>query len=105
MGNPCNDELIIEDLVLIKNQTVQSPFDAWYKPSYRIIYKVGDKSSNVQDPTGKVKRVSARNLQFMYPAEYYVTAAPQIEMFRRTAKFNAYLYRDPDDDRHTAVDK
>ena len=38
-GNPCNDELKIGDLVLIKNQTPQSPFDARYKPSYWIIKK------------------------------------------------------------------
>ena len=47
----------------------------------------------------------------MYPAEYYVTALPQIEMFGRTAKFINHpllmpdLYKDLDDDRHTAVDK
>ena len=41
MGNPHNDELKIGDLVLIKNQTP----------------KIGDKSSDVPDPTGKVKRV------------------------------------------------
>ena len=31
-GNPYNDEIKIGDLVLIKNQTPQSPFDAKYKP-------------------------------------------------------------------------
>ena len=85
MGNPHNDELKI-DLVLIKNHTLQSPFDAKYKPSYKIIKKIVDRSY-VQDLTGKVKGVSARHLEFMYPAEYYVTVLPQIEMFRRTAKF------------------
>ena len=94
-----------------KNQTLQSPLDAKYKPSYQIIEKIGDKSFDVQDPTGKMKRVSARHLQFMYPAEYYVTALPQIEMFGRTVKFINQpglmpdLYKDLDDDRHTAVDK
>ena len=109
-GNSCNDELKTGDLVLIKNQTPQPPFDARYKPSYQIIIKIGDKSFDVQDPTGKVKRVSVRYLQFMYPAEYYVTALPQMEMFGRTAKFINHpslmpdLYKDLDD-RHTAVDK
>ena len=111
MGNPHNDELKIGDLVLIKNQTPQSPFNARYKPSYQIIKKIGDKSFKVQDPTGKVKRVSARHLEFMYPAEYYVTVLPQIEMTGRTVKFINHpglmpdLYKDLDDDRHTAVDK
>ena len=47
----------------------------------------------------------------MYPAEYYVTALSQKEMFRRTAKFINHpslmsdLYKDLNDDRHTAVDK
>ena len=82
-GNPCNDELKIGDVVLIKNQTPQSPFDARYKPNYQIIKKICDKSFDVQDPTGKVKRVSTRHLQFMYPAEYYVTALPQMEIFGR----------------------
>ena len=65
----------------------------------------------MQDPTGKVKRVSARYLQFMNPAEYYVTALHQMEIFGRTAKFINHpglmpdLYKDLDDDRHTAVDK
>ena len=35
--NPCNDELKVVALVLIKKQTPQSPFDARYKPSYQII--------------------------------------------------------------------
>ena len=34
MGNPHNAEQKIGDLVLIKNQTPQSPFSARYKPSY-----------------------------------------------------------------------
>ena len=47
----------------------------------------------------------------MYPAEYYVTTLPQIEMFRRTVKFINHpglkpdLNKDLDDGRHTAVDK
>ena len=47
----------------------------------------------------------------MYPAEYYATALPEMEMFGRTAKFISHpvlmpdLYKDLDDDRHTAVDK
>ena len=65
----------------------------------------------MQDPTGKVQRVSAWHFKFMYPAEYYVTALPQMEMFGRTAKFINQpslmpdLYKDLNDDRHTAVDK
>ena len=86
-GNPHNEELKIGDLVLIKNQTPQAPFNAKYKPSYKIIKRIGDKSFDVQGPTGEVKRVSAWQLQFMYPAEYYVTVLPQMEMFGRTAKF------------------
>ena len=58
-GNPHNEELKIGDLELIKNQTPQSPFNAKYKPSYRIIKRIGDKSFNVKDPTGRVKTVSA----------------------------------------------
>ena len=111
MGNLLNDELKKGDLVLIKNQTLQSPFSARYEPSYRIIKKIGDKSYHVQDPTGKVKRVTARILQFMYPAEYYVAALLQIQMCGRTVKFINHpclmpdLYKDLDDDRHTSVDK
>ena len=73
--------------------------------------KIGDKSFNIQDPNGKVKGVSGRHLQFMYPAEYYVTALPKKEMSGRTAKFINHpclmcdLYKDLDDDRKTAVDK
>ena len=37
MGNPHNDELKIGALVLIKNPTPQSPFNAKYKPNYQII--------------------------------------------------------------------
>ena len=65
----------------------------------------------MQEPTGKVKRVSSRHLQCMYHAEYYVTALPIIEMFGRTAKFINHpglmpdLYRDLHDGRHTSVDK
>ena len=65
---------------------MQSPFDARYKTSYRIIKRTGDKSFKMQGPTGKVKRVSVWHLQFMYPAEYYVTSLPRMEMFQRTAK-------------------
>ena len=97
--------------MLIKNQTPQSSFNTRYKSSYRIIKKIGDKSFDVQDVTSKVKRVSARHLQFMYPAEYYVSALPKMEMFGRTAKFINHpglmldLYKDLDDNKHTAVDK
>ena len=111
MGNPHNNKLKIGDLELIKNQTLQSPFDPKYKPSYQIIKKIGDKSFNVQDPTGKVKRDSERHLQFIYHAEYYVKVLPQMEMFRRIANFINHPnfipnhYKDLDDDRHTAVDK
>ena len=93
------------------NQTLQPPFAAKSKPSYRIIKKIDDKSYSMQDPTGKVKRVSTKHLQFIYPAEYYVTALPQMEMSGRTAKFINHpslmpdLYKDLDDGRHTAVDK
>ena len=47
----------------------------------------------------------------MYPAEHYVTALSQMEMFGKTAKFINHanlvpnLYKDLDYDRHTAVDK
>ena len=47
----------------------------------------------------------------MYPADYYVRTLPQIEIFGRTAKFINHpglvpdLYKDLDDDRHTAGDK
>ena len=47
----------------------------------------------------------------MYPAEYYVTALPEMEMFGRTSKFINQpglmpdLYKNLDNDRHTAVDK
>ena len=97
--------------MLIKNQTPQSSFNAKYKPSYRIIKRISDKSFYMQYPTCKVKRVSAQHLQFMYPAEYYVTALPKVEMFVRTAKSINHpsvmpdLYKDLNDDRHTAVDK
>ena len=59
MGNPHNQELKIGDLVIIKNQTNQSLFDVKYKPSYRIIKTIGYISFDMQDLTGKVKRVSA----------------------------------------------
>ena len=58
IGNPHNEELKIGDLVLIKNQTLQSSFNAKYKPSYRKFKRIGDKSFDMQDPTGKIKRVS-----------------------------------------------
>ena len=43
MGNLHSGELKIRDLVLIKNQTLQSPYNARYKPSYRIIKRIGNK--------------------------------------------------------------
>ena len=110
-GNPHNDELKVGDLVLIKNQTPLSLFNAKYKPSYWIIKKIGDKEFNVQDLTSKVKRVSAWHLQFMYPAEHYMTALPQEKMFGRSAKcinntdLIPNLYKGLDDDRYTAVNK
>ena len=41
----------------------------------------------MQDPTGKIKRVSAEHIRFMYPAEHYLTALQQKEIFGRTAKY------------------
>ena len=111
MGNPHNDELKMRDLVLIKNQNPQSPLDARYKPIYQIIKKIGDKSFHVQDPPVKWKESLQGHLQVMYPAKYYVTALFQMEMFGRTAKFinnpslMPDLYKDVNDNGHTAVDK
>ena len=42
--------------MLIRYHTPQSPFNVMYEPSYRIIKKIGDKSFDVQYPTGKVKK-------------------------------------------------
>ena len=109
-GNPYNKELK-RRFSTHKNPTLQSLFDTKYKQSYRIIKRIGDKSFYMQDPTIKVKRVSVQHLQFIYPAEYYVTALPQIEMFGRTAIFIKHpslmpdLYKDLSEYRHTAVDK
>ena len=49
--------------------------------------KIGEKAFDVQDPARKIKRVSADHIQFMYPAEHYLTALSQKEIFGRTAKF------------------
>ena len=48
---------------------------------------MGDKAFDVQDPTGKIKRVSTEHIQFMYPVEHYLTALPQKEIFGRTARY------------------
>ena len=62
-------------------------FDAKYKLSYHIVKKIGEKSFDVQDPAGKIKRVTAKHIQFMYPVEYFLTAIPQKELFGRTLKY------------------
>ena len=68
-GNPWNTDLITGDLILIKSQAPHSTCDVKYKPSYHIVKKIEEKAFDVQDPTGKKKRVSAEHVQFMYPAE------------------------------------
>ena len=90
--NPCNTDLKVGDLILIKNQASQSAFDPKYKPSYCILFKIGYKAFDMKDPTGKIKRVSAEHIQFLYPAEHHLTAFPQKEIFGRTAKY----INDPD---------
>ena len=74
-------------MILIKNQAPHSTFDVKYKPCYHIVKKIGEEAFDVQDPTGKMKRVSAEHMQFMYPLEYYLTALPWKEIFGRTAEF------------------
>ena len=86
-GNPQNTDLKVGDLILIKNQAPQSAFDTKYKPSFCIVKKIREKAFYVQDPTGKIKTLSAEHIQFMYPAEHYLTALPQKEIFGRTAKY------------------
>ena len=49
--------------------------------------KLGKKVFDVQDPTRKIKRVSAEHIQFMYPAEHYLIALMQKEIFGRTANY------------------
>ena len=49
--------------------------------------KIEEKAFDVQDPTGKIKRVSAEHIQSMYPAEHYLTALPQKEIFGRTVNY------------------
>ena len=67
-GNPWNTDLKTKDLILIKNQTPYSIAHVKYKPNYHIVKKIGKKAFDVQHPTGKIKRVSAEHVQFMYPA-------------------------------------
>ena len=61
--------------------------------------KTGEKAFDMQDPTRKIKRVSA---------EHYLTALPQKEIFGRTAKYINHpnlmpdLYKDLEE---TEVDK
>ena len=86
-GNPQNTDLKVGDLILIKNQAPQSALDMKYKPSYHIVKKIEEKAFDVQNPTGKIKRVSAEHVQFMYAAEYYLTDLPQKKIFGRTAKY------------------
>ena len=54
--------------------------------------KIGEKDFDVQDPTRKIKRVSAEYVQFMY----YLTAVPQKEIFGRTAKYINHPHLMPD---------
>ena len=61
-GNPQNADLKVRDLILIKNQTPHSTFDAKYKPSHHIVKKIGEKAFDMKDPTGKLKE----HLQNMY---------------------------------------
>ena len=49
--------------------------------------KIREKAFDVQDPSGKIKRVSAEQIQFMYPVKHYLTVLPQMEIFERTAKY------------------
>ena len=52
--------------------------------------------------SGKLKRVPAEHIQFIYPAEHYLAALPQKEIFGRTAKYINHpdlmpdLYKDLD---------
>ena len=50
----------------------------------------------MQDPTQKIKRVCAEHIQFMYPAEHYMKALPQKEIFGRTAKYINHPHLTPD---------
>ena len=62
----------------------------------------------MQDPTGKIKRVSAEHVQFMYLEEPYLTALPQKDIFERTAKYINHPNLMPDlykDMGETEVDK
>ena len=52
---------------------------------------IGKKVFDVQEPTGKMNRVSAEYMQFMYSAEYYLTVLPLKEMLGRTAKYINHL--------------
>ena len=74
-------------MILIRNQAPQGPFDVKYKPSYCIVKRTGEKAFDVQDPIENIERVSAEHVQFMYPAEYYLTALSQREIFGSTAKY------------------
>ena len=74
MGNPQNIDLKTGHLILIKNQAPQTPFDVKYKPIYCIVKKIDEKAFDVQDPTGRINKVFVEQVQFMCPAEYYLTA-------------------------------
>ena len=107
-SNHKNADLKVGDLILIKTQAPHSTFVVKYKPVYCIVKKIGEKAFDVQDQTGKIKRVSSEHIQFMYPAEHYLTALLQKEIFGRTVKHINHpdlmpdLYKDLEE---TEIDK
>ena len=110
MGNPHNDELKIGDLVLIKNQTPQSLFNAKYKPSYKIFERLVSSHMMYKTPLVKLKE-SLQGIYKFCTCRILCDSTTPSGNVQENCKFINHpslmpdLYKELDNDRHTAVDK
>ena len=86
----------VGDLVLLKNYTRQNPFDSKYIPNYRVSSLVCGNAVDIQDPAGRVRRASIKDLQLMVPSEFFITHLPEAQTFGRKVKYINHPLTIPD---------
>ena len=85
--DPSKINFKIGNMVLLRNHTFKHSFDSKYKPSFWICKKISDKTFEVQDNLGKVKKVSFQHLQLLDPTEHLLTNLLDINSFGRITKY------------------
>ena len=80
------DMFDIGDLVLLKDH-VKEKLKPQYNATYRIVKKIGDKTVDISDQTGKIRRATFSQLKKTTPMEAFISKIPINRRYGRQSKY------------------